>query len=155
MCANAAGYSIDRIGSVRILYYPSRSLADRSTDPTDPHILAAGVFRLSSGDRGDRGITKGGRHVAIVWGALILIIIINIGCSSPKSRKSLALGACLYVKLFLIMQQQRQQQQQQQQLRQQHQQEQQQLQAGWPTVGQFVGRRDGLGQIKTRFKRNL
>jgi len=132
MCANAAGYSIDRIGSVRILYYPSRSLADRSTDPTDPHILAAGVFRLSSGawavGMGVSGITKGGRHVAIVWGALILIIIINIGCSSPKSRKSLALGACLYVKLFLIMQQQRQQQQQlqQQQLRQQHQQEQQQ-----------------------------
>jgi len=29
------------------------------------------------------------------------------------------------------------------------------VQAGWPTVGQFVGRRDGLGQIKTRFKRNL
>jgi len=29
------------------------------------------------------------------------------------------------------------------------------VQAGWPTVGQFVGRQDGLGQIKTRFKRNF
>lgn len=76
-------------------------------------------FVVSRGGGGRHGaLTKGGRHVAIVWGALILIIIINIGCSSPKSRKSLALGACLYVKLFLIMQQP---QQGQQHLRQQHQ----------------------------------
>jgi len=28
------------------------------------------------------------------------------------------------------------------------------VQAGWPTVGQFIVRQDGLGQIKTRVERN-
>jgi len=119
----------DRIGSDPIL---SQSIPGGSIDGSDRSPYPrSGCFSTFEWGMGYRGNTKGGRHVAIVWGALILIIIINIGCSSPKSRKSLALGACLYVKLFLIMQQQRQQQQQlqQQQLRQQHQQEQQQQQS--------------------------
>lgn len=117
MCANAAGYSIDPIRA-----YPIPVAQPNAWDRRIRQIPISSqrvFFVVSRGGGGRHGaLTKGGRHVAIVWGALILIIIINIGCSSPKSRKSLALGACLYVKLFLIMQQP---QQGQQHLRQQHQ----------------------------------
>lgn len=127
MCANAAGYSPRSIQRDPEISGQS-SGSDRS--------LGIAIIPISYRRVAGRGTLQ-------LFGAHLFLLLSLILAAAPQRACNLlaALGACLYVKLFLIMQQRQEQRQQQMQ----------HLgsadEAGfWPTVGQFIARQDGLGQ---------